>query len=71
MYRVYLTNFGYYVDGEYSTITEARTRGHRTGFEFTIWKIGSVDIDLSFVQIEDVLVASYSIFGGFRLEHHA
>ena len=53
MFRVFLTNFGYYVDGEFNTLDEAKVRGRKTGFEFTVYRA-------------DDLVGSWSIFGGYQ-----
>lgn len=38
MYRIYMTNFGYFKDGEFDDIEEAKKIAKATGFETTIYK---------------------------------
>jgi hypothetical protein len=37
MYRCFLSNFGYFLDGEFKTIKEAADYGRSKGFEFLIY----------------------------------
>lgn len=53
MFKVYLTNFYYFLDGDFTTLEEAKHRGRKAGFEFSILKDGNT-------------VAAWSVFGGFH-----
>ena len=37
MYRCFLSNFGYFLDGEFKTLKEAADYGRSKGFEFVIY----------------------------------
>ncbi len=37
MYRCFLSNFGYFLDGEFRTIKEAVAYGRSKGFEFLVY----------------------------------
>lgn len=36
MFRVYMTNFGYYLQEVYDTFEEAKRAGQATGFQFKV-----------------------------------
>jgi hypothetical protein len=53
MYTIYLTNFGYTLDGSFKTLDEAKAKARSTSFECVIRENGKS-------------VMAYSYFGGFR-----
>lgn len=53
MFKVYLTNFGYFADGEYDMLRFAIARAKAICFECTIYKDGEV-------------VGEWSPIGGYR-----
>ena len=53
-FRVYLTNFQYFVDQMFDTMDQARDGAVKTGFDCTIYKNGEA-------------IASWSPIGGYRL----
>ncbi len=36
MFRVYLVNFGYHLEGEYGTVDDAKEAGRKAGFQFVV-----------------------------------
>lgn len=53
MYRLYLTNFGYFTPDSFSSLDAAVTGAKKIGFEVTIYR----DSDI---------VASWSVIGGLH-----
>lgn len=53
VFTVFLTNFGYSLDGSWSTLEAAKEAGRKAGFEFTVRCNGGA-------------VGAWSVFGGWR-----
>lgn len=54
MYRIYLQNFGYFLDGSFETLEAAKSRCLRACFETIIYR-------------GDTMVGSWSPIGSFRI----
>lgn len=52
-FKVWLVNFGWYLDGEFATLDDAVKRGKAHGFEFAVHR-------------DNQVVAGWSVFGGLR-----
>jgi hypothetical protein len=64
MYKCYLTNFGWYLQGEFKTVEDAIAHGKVKGFEFLVFKTGGSAAGDGDIQADDTLIASWSVFGG-------
>jgi len=45
MFKVYLTNFGYYTADEYLTMEDAFEAGRKTGFKFIVDEVGNPELE--------------------------
>jgi len=62
MYRCFLTNLGYYLEGAFDSLQKAIDHGKTKGFEFTVYKSFVWDL---FPEDAEV-VASWTVFGGTK-----